>query len=42
MKGKGFVMHGDGVLDENRGVGIRNLGFREEIHHLKIKTMKIM
>jgi len=42
MRGKGFLMDGDGVLVANRGVGIRHLGIREKIHHLKIKTMKIM
>jgi len=42
MRGKGFVMDGDGVLAANIGVGIRNIGFRAAIHHLKIKTMKIM
>jgi len=35
-------MDGNGVLDENIGVETRNLGFRAETHHLRIKTMKIM
>ena len=37
-----FVMDENGVLAKNRGVGTRNLGFRIETHHLRIKTMKIM
>jgi len=35
-------MDGNGVLDANIGVEIRNLGFRAATHHLRIKTMKII
>jgi len=35
-------MDGNGLLVAKVGVGTRNLGFRIETHHLRIKTMKIM
>lgn len=35
-------MDKNGALAANRGVGTRNIGFWVIIHHLRIKTMKVM